>query len=83
MDISQIKPIKVNIQEEEAIWKDNHLPAVDLNQRKDILIPTEIHMQSSKGKSKNLSLFCIAALICSQNLKDFYQLHKASGIQRQ
>lgn len=33
MDISQIKPIKVNMQEEEAIWKDNHLPAVDLNQR--------------------------------------------------
>lgn len=35
MDISQMKLVTVHIQEEEAIWKDNHLPAVDLNQRKD------------------------------------------------
>lgn len=40
----------MHVQEEEAICKNNHLPAVDLDQNKDILLPTEIHLQSLKGK---------------------------------
>lgn len=50
VDSSHMKPVKAHIQQEEAIWKGNHLPAVDLNQRQDIFRPTEINMQSLKGK---------------------------------
>lgn len=46
MDISQMKPVHIH---EEAIWKDNHLPT-ETSIIEDILIPTEIHMHSLKGK---------------------------------
>lgn len=50
MEVSQMKAVKMHIQGEEAIWKDNHLTAADPSQRKGFLTLTEIHMQTSKRK---------------------------------
>lgn len=55
-------PIKVYIQEEEAIWKNNHLPAVDIDERHSYTYKNSYAILKSKKVKLKYILYCCPLL---------------------